>query len=426
MKTRCLQSVQWCLVWGLALLAATPQAWPVTPARLGVQLSGGHANLTLSGDVGSAWTIQFSTNPASAMAWMSLTNVSLVSSPLVVADTTSTATGRRFYRAVSYPGPVLSLQLVGGYPRLSVFGQLGTSWTIQTAAALGTPSAWTAFTNVTLVTSPTVITDTTTPVPGVRFYRAVASQVAPTNFITTNMIWMAAGSFVMGSPSTEVGRLPDETQHAVTMTQGFFVGKYLVTQADYLALTGLYPSYFNGTNGGIDYGTNLSRPVERVSWFGAAYYCTQLTHREQQAGHIPANWAYRLPTESEWEFACRAGTTNRFSFGDDPGYVNLPNYAWYSADSTSMTHPVGQKLPNPAGLFDVHGDVYEWCQDWYGAYPAGPASNPQGPTSGTARVFRGGGYAYSGQYCRSAYRGSTDPSTFYNFLGFRVVLAPTQ
>jgi formylglycine-generating enzyme required for sulfatase activity len=139
---------------------------------------------------------------------------------------------------------------------------------------------------------------------------------------------------------------------------------------------------------------------------------------------------YRLPTEAEWEYACRAWTSTRFSYGDDPGYTNLTNYAWYLDNSGDTTHPVGQKLANPWGLYDMHGSVYEWCQDWFAGYPGGIALDPQGPASGSDRVIRGrywGVWLTDAWCCRSAARhhGFRD-SGFIIRIGFRVVLAPGQ
>jgi formylglycine-generating enzyme required for sulfatase activity len=147
------------------------------------------------------------------------------------------------------------------------------------------------------------------------------------------------------------------------------------------------------------------------------------------AQRIPAGSAYRLPTEAEWEYACRAWTSTLFSYGDDPGYTNLTNYAWYHANSEGMTHPVGQKLPNAWGLYDMHGNVWEWCQDWYGLYPGGIALDPQGPSTGSTRVIRGGGWnrmEATADYCRSAYRVFFGAVAGRNTFGFRAVLAAGQ
>ena len=167
-----------------------------------------------------------------------------------------------------------------------------------------------------------------------------------------------------------------------------------------------------------------------MSWHDAVAYCAALTERERAAGRIARNSEFRLPTEAEWEYACRAWTSTRFSYGDDPGYTNLTNYAWYMDNSEGQTHPVGQKLPNPWGLYDMHGNVFEWCQDWFGDYAGGIALDPQGPASGSDRVFRGGNWSYEdviARNCRSAYRyiyfypGGGDYGS-----GFRAVLATGQ
>jgi formylglycine-generating enzyme required for sulfatase activity len=249
----------------------------------------------------------------------------------------------------------------------------------------------------------------------------------------TNLVFIPPGTFRMGSPTNEVDRHSNEgPQTAVTISRGFWMGKYEVTQGEYLAVIGSNPSWFNGdrtAEGGQNYGTDLYRPVEEVSWDGATNYCAKLTQQERAAGRIATNSVYRLPTEAEWEYACRAWTSTRFSYGDDPGYTNLTAYAWYTGNSGG-THPVGQKLPNPWDLYDMHGNVWEWCQDWYEAYLGGIALDPQGPFSD--RVMRGGGWGSwrldDGTWgCRSAARDcGLYPDARRGNFGFRVVLTPGQ
>ena len=189
-------------------------------------------------------------------------------------------------------------------------------------------------------------------------------------------------------------------------------------------MMGNNPSRFTG---------DLTRPVESVSWHDAVAYCAALTERERLAGRIAPNSVYRLPTEAEWEYACRAWTSTRFSYGDDPGYTKLTNYAWCPGNSGGQTHRVGQKLANPWGLHDMHGNVWEWCLDWWSdRLSGGIALDPQGPDTGSDRVFRGGSWYQSmwvdiGRpgHCRSAVRG------YYSSgrgaaVGFRAVLAPGQ
>ena len=222
----------------------------------------------------------------------------------------------------------------------------------------------------------------------------------------------------MGSPTNELDRCDGEgPQTAVTISRGYWMGKYEVTQGEYLEVMGSNPSRFTG---------DTNRPVETVTWYDATNYCGQLTQRERAAGRIATNSVYRLPTEAEWEYACRAWTSTRFSYGDDPGYTNLTNYAWYDGNSGGTTHPVGQKLANPWGLYDLHGNVWEWCQDWYGEYPGGMAVDPQGPATGSDRVIRGGLWLLYARLCRSAHRTCYYPDSGLSLIGFRVVLAPGQ
>lgn len=238
----------------------------------------------------------------------------------------------------------------------------------------------------------------------------------------TNLVFIAPGTFRMGSPTNEVDRQDNEgPQISVTISQGFWIGKYPVTQAEYLAVTGQDPSYFTPRKG---YAPDLSRPVEQVSWFDATNYCYHLTQQERAAGRIGTNRVFRLPKEAEWEYACRAGTSTRFSYGEDPGYSQLTNYGWYKANSDGTTHPVGQKLPNPWGLYEMHGHVFEWCQDLYVQHLGGATHGSKRPSQ--TRVFRGGLWDGSAGYCRSAYRGHSVPGGRSCYIGFRVVMAPDQ
>jgi formylglycine-generating enzyme required for sulfatase activity len=167
--------------------------------------------------------------------------------------------------------------------------------------------------------------------------------------------------------------------------------------------------------------------VEKVSWKNATNYCAKITVREREAGRLPAGFAYRLPTEAEWEYACRAGTATRYAYGDDPDYGQLGEHAWCSPGSANRTHPVETKKPNAWGLYDMHGNVTEWCLDWYGAFPGGSATNPRGPSEGSYRVIRGGAWNYGGAWrCRSANRDYAWPDTKSNLTGFRPVLAPER
>jgi len=303
------------------------------------------------------------------------------------------------------------------YAGLTITGAVGTVYSVEYVTDLAqtnNPSAWRCLEFLQLPASPHLWADRSIPASGKRFYRA---RVFPG---ATNMVFIPPGTFRMGSTTNEVDHFEDECpQTDVIITRGFWMGKYLVTQGEYLAVMGNNPSYFTG---------DTNRPVETVSWFDATNYCGTLTGREQAAGRIPTNCVYRLPTEAEWEYACRALTSDRrFSYGDDPGYTNLSDYAWYKANSGGTTHPVGQKLPNPWGLYDMYGNVYELCQDWWVAkLPGGIVVDPQGPGAGSSRVIRGGGYYDYALGCRSAYRYGFPPSNKGADGGFRAVLAPSQ
>ncbi len=263
-----------------------------------------------------------------------------------------------------------------------------------------------------------------------------------------NMVWIPCGSFTMGSPDSEPARYDWEgPQTRVTISHGFWMGRYEVTQGEYLAVMGSNPSWFNGDRTGQgwrNYGTDLNRPVERVSWFDVVAYCAALTTRERNAGRLPAGYGYRLPTEAEWEYACRAGTSTAFHYGNNLrsgmanffGYFEYPpcagdSYGCYNPGGTYLgrTTSAGSYAPNAWGLYDMHGNVWEWCSDWW-LYnlPGGSVTDPQGAPTGSLRVFRGGGWNSYAIYCRSATRVSSgDPdAVYYALIGFRVVLAPGQ
>ena len=293
---------------------------------------------------------------------------------------------------------------------LTVTGAVGSIYAIQCATSLSQPTPWRGLALLQLPSTPYLVPGTAPAATGSRFYRAIAMT-------QTNLVFIPAGSFTLGSPTNETGRFSDEDpQTAVTFGQGIWMAAYPVTQQQYQSLTGTNPSAFTG---------DLSRPVEQVSWFDASNYCRLLTQQEFAAGKIPAGFQYRLPTEAEWEYACRAGTTTRFNYGDDPGYLNLTNHAWFTDNSPDQaTHPVAQKPPNALGLYDMHGNIWEWCQDWYDPYPGGNFTDPQGPVSGVLRVLRGGSWADDAPLCRSACRIADDPSAQFFVYGFRIVLAP--
>ena len=216
----------------------------------------------------------------------------------------------------------------------------------------------------------------------------------------TNMVPIKAGSFL-------------RQRHLVTLTRDFWLGKYEVTQADYLAMTGKNPSHFRD---------DTNAPVEKLSFLAATSYCDMLTAREWKAGRLTGGYVYRLPTEAEWEYACRAGSTNRFSFGDDQ--AEAPRFAWTAENSDGRTHPVGLKEPNPWGLHDMHGNVWEWVFDWFANYPEADQVDPIGPSEGKFKIFRGGGWNQDAEFARSANRFMMSASNGIHFVGFRVALGP--
>ena len=221
-----------------------------------------------------------------------------------------------------------------------------------------------------------------------------------------------AGTFLMGSPETEPGREDDETQHMVTITKSFYMQTTEVTQGQWKALMGTEP--WKGEDyvkKGADY------PATYVSWDDAVAYCEKLSEKESVT--------YRLPTEAEWEYACRAETKTTWSFGDDE--ASLGDYAWHDKNAWDIgekyAHQVGLKKPNAFGLYDMHGNVYEWCHDYYEAdyYKQSPEKDPTGPTSGSSRVLRGGSWFDLSRLSRSAYRNGYDAGYRVNYIGFRLV-----
>jgi formylglycine-generating enzyme required for sulfatase activity len=215
-----------------------------------------------------------------------------------------------------------------------------------------------------------------------------------TNSVGMKLVWVPAGEFMMGSPMSEAQRHSTEgPQHRVRISKGFWMGAYEVTQQEYLAVTGNNPSIFD-------------LPVESVSWEDAQGFCRRLSQKDGRT--------YRLPTEAEWEYACRGGTTGPYA-GD------LEAMAWHRENSGDRTHRVGQKRPNAFGLYDMHGNVFEWCQDWDGDYASNPEVDPQGPAGGTDRVLRGGSWGTDRRLCRSAGRVSCTPDGRSSDVGFRVV-----
>jgi formylglycine-generating enzyme required for sulfatase activity len=241
---------------------------------------------------------------------------------------------------------------------------------------------------------------------------AQPEKARPKNFVNSSgmkFVWIPPGTFMMGSPKEEEGRVPYETRHKVKLTKGFFMAVHLVTQEQWKEIMGTNPSSFKGEK-------NL--PVEMVSWEDCQNFIEKLRGKDKKP--------YRLPTEAEWEYSCRAGTTTPFYFGGTIS-TEQANYSGTLAYGNGKkgidrekTTPVGRFPPNPWGLYDMCGNLHQWCQDWLGEYPENEVVDPQGPKKGRERVCHGGGWYSGPNDCRSAYRGRAEPSDRGSGIGFRL------
>jgi uncharacterized protein (TIGR02996 family) len=225
--------------------------------------------------------------------------------------------------------------------------------------------------------------------------------------------WIPPGTFLRGSPPGEQERSPDEVLHRVTITKGFWMGVHPVTQAQWRMVMGRNPSRFAEKD---------DHPVEAVSWDDCREFCARLSRKGGQH--------FRLPTEAEWEYVCRAGTTTPFCFGETIS-AEQANYNDQHTEeqggtggSLGRTTAVGSFPLNPWGLYDLHGNVWEWCQDWYGPYPPGEQKDPMGSADGIARVVRGGSWLGGARLCRSACRIKFAPENRFGYIGCRVCLSP--
>lgn len=249
---------------------------------------------------------------------------------------------------------------------------------------------------------------------------ALAAAETPTKTIAlpggveARFVWIAPGSYRRGSAADEPDRGADEgPAHEVTLTRGFFMGREEVTQRQWVAVMGTNPSVFRQPVADED---PLDRPVDSVSWNDAQQFIERLNADGLRAD---GRGRFRLPTEAEWEFAARAGTTTPYPWTGD-----VHRHAWANSRSFARTHPVGQKPANPWGLYDMHGNVWEWCSDWYGPYAAAPAVDPTGPAAGDGRVIRGGSWFNEPEALRSANRLRHPVDSRQTNLGLRVLWLP--
>jgi formylglycine-generating enzyme required for sulfatase activity len=292
--------------------------------------------------------------------------------------------------------------------------------------------------------------------------------------VPLELVEIPPGEFIMGSPATEAGRQDDETQHPVRITYAFKMGKTEVTQKQWREVMGttiqqqrdkaqeqssLWRSSLGerlkelgeaikdnpfgaferikdngawqtlkavalGEERWLLDGEGDDYPMYYVSWDDAMEFCARLTEQERVAGRLPDGYAYRLPTEAEWEYSCRAGSTTRYANSDTD--ADLDAIGWFGGNADRASHPVGVKLANAWGLYDMHGNIFEWCLDWYENYPVGRVTDPHGAQSGSSHVNRGGSWERGAANCRSAHREEYAPSVTGPGLGFRVVLAPVR
>jgi formylglycine-generating enzyme required for sulfatase activity len=248
--------------------------------------------------------------------------------------------------------------------------------------------------------------------------QSVVFEVA--NGCQLELLWVGAGSFMMGSPESESGRDDLEGQFLAILTEGFWLSKYPITQVQWRSIMKNNPSHFHGED----------RPVEMVNWIDAMQFCTQLNLASGKS--LPGKYNFSLPTEVQWEYACRAGTATKYFFGEDDSEIG--RFAWHAGDSLLETHPVGQKEANPWGFCDMHGNVCQWCYDALGGYPDGEATDrivterKRLPSDydelADLRIVRGTGYdtTVGSSYYRSAHRSYWRSNSKRPWCGFRVAV----
>jgi formylglycine-generating enzyme required for sulfatase activity len=265
---------------------------------------------------------------------------------------------------------------------------------------------WAAFSSCSTNLIHTISTAAAGSTSRVGFYRVLTAVLS----IPDNYVYIPPGRFLIGSPPTEIDRGFDEDQHVATVHRGFWISRTEVTIRQWLEVMPRFPS-------SLFEGRHPDSAANYISWQDAMEFCRLLTLRDTATGRIPPGSGYRLPTETEWEYAARAGTDTRYSFGDDPNYQHLGQYGWYATNSAGHIHPVGQLPPNPWGLFDVHGNVFEWCLD------------PDTPYPGSTRIlyhrkiYRGGSYYCPGRILRSADRSHNgNPDIRDSLNGLRLVI----
>ncbi|MCC9603773.1 formylglycine-generating enzyme family protein [Stieleria sp. JC731] len=250
------------------------------------------------------------------------------------------------------------------------------------------------------------------------------------------MRWCPPGRFKMGRPESDKRSIlfdNEKPQVDVKLTRGFWLAETELTQGAWEHVMGTKPwgeHDHKASEKYTWYRSGANYPATYIDWADAVLFCKTLTAQEQAAGRLPKGWAYRLPTEAEWEYACRAGTETKFNFGDDTS--ELAKHAWFKDNASGVSelyaHAVGAKRPNNWGFFDMHGNVWEWCSDLHDDdyYKVSPGIDPMGATKGSSRVNRGGGWILNAKYCRCATRSGINPAWRSSNLGFRLALSPSR
>ena len=434
--------------------SATPQV-PAPSAPTGVSAISGNAQVTVSWTaVSGATSYNLYWSTTSGVTPSTGTKITGVASPYTQTGLTNGTTYYYVVTAVTAGGESAASNQASATPQvpapsaptgvsaISGNAQVTVSWTAVSGATSYnlywsttsgvTPSTGTKITGVASPYTQTGLTNGTT------YYYVVTAVTAGGESAASNQ---ASATPQVPTPSIQMVSIPAGSFNngtSVVTLSAFHMSEYDITQSQYQAMTGTNPSYFSSN------ADAATCPVEQVTWYDAVEFCNKLsssagltpvytiTGRTPATGYpitsatVTADFTqngYRLPTEAQWEYACRAGTTTTFFWGNTSGDpdATTESYAWYASNSNNTTHGVGQKLPNPWGLYDIVGDVWQWCWDWYGTYPSGPQTNPIGPSSGTDRVFRGGSWCRSSDDLASAYRDNTSPRTSRDCnIGFRV------
>ena len=387
------------------ILVSTERNFSSTEINETVTTASYTSNTTLSNGT-YYWKVKAKDNEGSESVWSEVWNftINTTGQNAPVATITSPIDNSTYNE-----GDTITFSGTGEDAEDGTLSEASLVWTSSIDIQIGIGAS---FSTSSLSSGMHTITFTATDSDGATGSDSVSITVNITDYINSlgmTFKLIPAGTFTMGSPVSELGRNSDETQHQVTLTQSFYMQTTEVTQAQWTSVMGSNPSNNTGCS---------DCPVEQVTWDDVQIFITELN----TWGEV----AYRLPTEAEWEYAARAGSTTAFANGDitvtDCSYdPNLDVMSWYCYNSSS-TQSVAQKNPNAWGLYDMYGNVWEWCQDWYGIYPSSSVTNPTGPTSGSGRVVRGGSWYRDAKYCRSAHRTLDPPHYESYFHGFRLVL----